>query len=396
MFGNRATGALVDILDTDTQRGPWEHKAFVPAPLPAESPELSPRTYRVVANARAAIAALDSTARQLPNPTLLRQPTLRREAQSTSALEGTYAPLGEVLTADNDEPPTQDMREILNYVTIADQAFRWVDDERPVSLSLLCGLQGRLVRRTPADTDGAGDVRKIQVVIGRRSDAKPGDTPVEAARFVPSPPGDDLRARVSDLVDWMRVDRSDEIDPVVAAAMSHYQFETLHPFEDGNGRIGRLLVVVYLYGHGILSEPTLTVSPWFEARRTEYYDRLLAVSCNGEWDQWIEFFAQGIRESADQTRRQMLALVQVQEELKEEVRASKLRADSAQLLVDYAVANVSFTVRGVQRDLALSYGRANGLVNQLVTLEILRPLNQSGYNRRFFAPRVFDTLIQSA
>lgn len=115
----------------------------------------------------------------------------------------------------------------------------------------------------------------------------------------------------------------------------------------------------------------LTVSPWFEARRLEYYDRLLAVSCVGEWDQWVSFFAQGLEESAQTTRGQMLQLVEVQSTLKEPIRASSLRADSAHALVDYAVANPSFTVRQVERDLALSYGRANGLVAQLVDLGVM-------------------------
>ncbi len=113
------------------------------------------------------------------------------------------------------------------------------------------------------------------------------------------------------------------------------------------------------------------MSPWFEARRLEYYDRLLAVSCVGEWDQWVSFFAQGLEESAQTTRGQMLQLVEVQSTLKEPIRASSLRADSAHALVDYAVANPSFTVRQVERDLALSYGRANGLVAQLVDLGVM-------------------------
>ena len=216
--------------------------------------------------------------------------------------------------------------------------------------------------------------------------------PVKAARFVPAPPGADLEANVHDLVRWMARDHTGTIDPVVASALSHYQFETLHPFHDGNGRIGRLLIVLQLYAHGTLSEPTLTVSPWFEARRLEYYDRLLAVSCVGEWDQWVSFFAQGLEESAQTTRGQMLQLVEVQSTLKEPIRASSLRADSAHALVDYAVANPSFTVRQVERDLALSYGRANGLVAQLVDLGVMAETGET-YRRRFFSPDVIDVLL---
>lgn len=396
MSGNSKTGSLVAINGSDAQLGPWRHQAFVPDPLGYQSPSLSPKTYLEIANARAALAALDSTARRLPNPQLLRRPTLQREAQSTSALEGTYAPLSDVLTVDEDSaPPGSNLREILNYVIMANHAFRSVADRRPLSTPLLTELQAILVRGTPAEGRHSGQIRDIQVVIGRRRDVDPSELPVRAARFIPPPPGDDLRANVRDLLDWISADHSAEIDPVVAAAMAHYQFETLHPFHDGNGRIGRLLVVLQLYSQGVLSEPTLTVSPWFEARRTDYYDHLLAVSTHGDWDAYLRFFSTGIRESADSTHRQMLALVAAQEELKDVLRASPLRADTAHLLVDYAIANSSFTVRSVQRDLSISYGRANKLVGQLVELGILQALHGVEYNRRFFAPRVMQVILEA-
>src|SRR5450631_2277677 len=123
MFAKSSSGVLVPIHGIDPRRGPWEHRAFVPNRLPEESPHLSPRTYLLVADARAALGALDSTAQQLPNPQLLRRPALRREAQSTSALEGTYAPLSEVLTAADDQPDNAHLREIFNYVAAAEHAF---------------------------------------------------------------------------------------------------------------------------------------------------------------------------------------------------------------------------------------------------------------------------------
>jgi Fic family protein len=395
IFGDRSAGQLAPISGSDARQGEWEHRAFIPDPLPPKMPDLSPQTYMAVANARAALASLDSTARQLPNPTLLRRPTLRREAQSTSALEGTYAPLSDVLTADDEAPQTANLREILNYVSMADHAFAWVAEGRELSVTLLCELQRLLVHGTPVEGTASGDIRNVQVVIGRRGSARPDDVPVKASRFIP-PPGDDLRAQVQDLVSWTRADHSAAIDPVVLAAMAHYQFETLHPFHDGNGRIGRLLVLLNLFSTGTLSEPTLTVSPWFESRREEYYDRLLGVSTDGDWDRWVNFFSVGIRESADLTHRQMLALVRVQEQLKDQIRASRLRADSAHLLVDYAVAHPSFTVRSVEKDISLSYGRANKLVGQLVDLGILDSVDGNNYNRRFFAPQVLRVLVEQA
>ena len=146
---------------------------------------------------------------------------------------------------------------------------------------------------------------------------------------------------------------------------------------------------------GVLVEPTLTVSPWFEARRGQYYDRLLGVSARDDLDSYLRFFAEGLRQAADTTRHEMVALVAVQTELKDVIRASPLRADSAHALVDLAVANPTFTVRKVEAELGISYGRANKLVGQLVELGILDVVDPDAYKRRFFAPRVLQVLSRS-
>lgn len=395
MFKNDSMGELVDISGSDPKLGDWAHKAFVPADLGRDEPELAGATHRAIADARAALAALDATARQLPNPYLLRTPSLRREAQSTSALEGTYAPLDDVLTADEDAPATAEMTEILNYVAMAGAGFAWIGQGRPLTLGLVEDLQGRLMRGTPLEGE-SGRLRTSQVVIGRREDASAGMAHVHASRFVPVPPGDQLRVGIVALFDWLREDHRGAIDPVVAVGMAHYQFETLHPFRDGNGRLGRYLIVASLLALGVLDEPTLTVSPWFEARRSRYYDALLAVSTEGDWDSYLAFFARGLAASATSTREQMLKLAAVQEELKEVVRGSALRSAHAADLVDLAVANPSFTVRKVESELGLSYGRANGLVKQLVDLQVLRPVNPDAQPRRFAAPLVLQVLLGGA
>jgi Fic family protein len=192
----------------------------------------------------------------------------------------------------------------------------------------------------------------------------------------------------------MAADHTRRLDPVAASGMGHYQFETLHPFHDGTGRIGRLLMTVQLAKTGVLREPTLTVSPWFEVRRTEYYDRLLAVSTESDWDGWLSFYSAGLEESAVDTRNQLLDLVAVRKELQEAVRDSTLRAQTAYSLVDYAVAHTSFTVKQVQKDLDVSYGRANRLVEQLVDLDVLQPLRSTAYARRFYAPKVLEVLVR--
>lgn len=391
LFGNESPGRLVAI-SGDDERGSWTHQAFVPDPLPVESPVLMGQTYRVVADARAALAALDSTAQQLPEPTLFRQPALRREAQSTSALEGTYAPLARVLEADEETPDNLDMREILNYVRMAEHGFGWVADGRPLNASVVLDLQRILMEGLPL-APSSGRVRDVQVVIGLREGVGRSQPAVQGARFVPSPPGAQLEADLRAAVDWIATDHSRHIDPVVAAAMAHYQFEALHPFRDGNGRIGRYLIVLHLLHQGVISEPTLTVSPWFEARRSEYYDRLLAVSTVGDWDGFVGFFATGLQAAAELTRRQMLALSRVREELRSVVRASRLRADTAVALIDVAVARPTFTVRQAHEALGVSYPRANTVVGQLMELGVLNVVDPDAYKRRFFAPRVLDVLL---
>lgn len=394
LFQNAPFGTLVPINGSLPGGGAWEHWAFLPHPLPDDSPELSGRAYRHVGDARAALSALDSTAQRLPNPRLFRSSTLRLEAQSTAALEGTYEPLARVLTADSDDVQDPSLREVLNYVNVADTAFRWMEEGRGWSLSGLAGLQGALVQGTPSERENSGQVRPVQVVVGRREGVAPSEIPIKAARYVPPPPGADLDARLRDLVTWMQTSHGGRIDPVVAAAMGHYAFEALHPFHDGNGRLGRLLIVLQLCASGVLTEPTLSVSTWFEARRTEYYDALLDVSTEGDWSTWVEFFAQGLAESAEAARRRMLALAAVQTELKERLQSTPIRTGNARLLVDLAVGQPTFTVAQAARALGIGNAGAKKLIDSLVTHEVLAAYGERVYGRRFHAPRVLDVLLE--
>lgn len=393
LFVNREIGQLVSITGEDRLLGNWTHSAFVASALPAEPPSLQPTTYFAIADARAALANLDSTARQLPNPRLFRNPALRREAQSTSELEGTYAPLSDVLTADENSPTTSELREILNYVVMADYGFQCIEEGRAITTGLLEELQGVLMKGTPLEQE-SGKLRSTQVVVGRRPEASPGEFPIVASRFVPSPPGIYLEGGMASLMEWLASPAALDLDPVLAAAMTHYQFETLHPFTDGNGRLGRYLVVLQLLRSETLSEPTLTVSPWFESRRREYYDHLLRVSTDGDWDSFVRFFANGLTHAAKSTQDELLRLSQVQDSLHEIVRNSPLRADTAHSVVDIAVANPTFTVATVQSVLGVSYARALKLVNQLGELGILEALDPNAYQRRYFSPLVLAVLTQ--
>ncbi|MFT3876669.1 MAG: Fic family protein [Propioniciclava sp.] len=394
LFQKAPFGTLVPISGSLPGGNTWEHWAFLPNPLPDDSPELSGRAYRYVGDARAALAALDATAQRLPNPRLFRSSALRLEAQSTAALEGTYEPLARVLAADSDDVQDPSLREVLNYVIVAEAAFSWAEEGRRWSMPGLASLQGVLVRGTPSEREHSGQVRPVQVVIGRREGTPPSEIPIKAARYVPPPPGADLEARLRDLIAWMQADHGGRIDPVVAAAMGHYGFEALHPFHDGNGRLGRLLIVLQLYASGVLTEPTLSVSTWFEARRTEYYDALLGVSTDGDWSTWVEFFAQGLAESAEAAHRRMLALAAVQTELKEHLQSTPIRTGNARLLVDFAVGQPTFTVAQAAKTLGIGNAGAKKLIDSLVHHGILAAYDERVYGRRFHAPRVLDVLLK--
>jgi cell filamentation protein, protein adenylyltransferase len=309
-------GTVVPITGTDALTGrEFEHFAYVPNPLPAEV-ELRSATWKQVAAAEAALGRLDQASQQFPEPALLRRPALRREAQSTSALEGTYAPFETVLASETEERrglPVE-LREVLNYVVAAEEGFSWVQD-RPINVGLVEHLQSVLVADTPGERHDPGRIRERQVFIGSRG------LPIEDSRFVPPPPGASLRAAVSDWIDWLNQPPAD-LPPVVRAAMAHYQFEALHPFFDGNGRIGRLLIAMSFVRERVLREPILVVSPWFEARRNAYQDGLLNLSVTGQWDDWIGFFATGVGEAADTTRLRVERLMAWREQALERVRAA--------------------------------------------------------------------------
>ncbi len=381
-----SVGAIVPISGHDGRFGEdYEHWAFVPNPLPALV-DLSPATWRLVSDAMLSLGRLDEAGRQVPNPGVLRRPTLRREAQSTSALEGTYAPLSEILELDPDDlhpaPRSPELREILNYVRAAEHGYAIIR-ERGISLGMLGELHRLLVAGTPADGAMSGRVRDHQVVIG------PPGSRVEEARFVPPPPGPDLEIALRDWVSW--VEGPSELPIVVRAGLAHYQFETLHPFNDGNGRIGRLLIVLQLLRDGVLHEPLLTVSPWFEARRREYQDRLRRVSETGDWDEWVAFFAEAVAAQAASTTDKVRQLLAYQDETRALARQRGLRGLAVDL-IEGLIAYPILTTGWVADVHDVSRQAATTAIRRLVEAGILRETTGRSYGRVFAADEVIRIL----
>jgi Fic family protein len=358
-------GKLVPIVGPDpTTHEIVEGCAYLPDPLPT-SLTLSTATWNEVNAATAALARLDGAARLVPNPALLRRPALRREAQSTSALEGTYAPFADVLAADPEDQRrlSAELREILNFEQMAELGFSW-PEERPLSMSMLGDLQQTLVRGTAGELSDAGGIRDRIVVIGARGGG------LRDARYVPPPPGDQLKSGVEALLEWIA--SPPPIPTVVQTALVHYQFESLHPYSDGNGRLGRLLVIIQLLRGAVIREPLLVVSPWFEQRREAYQDALLRLSCDGDWDTWTSFFAQGVAASAAESQRKVERLVELQKELRARVQRAGKRGASERLAADL-VGSPYVARNTVAARYGLSGQGARNAINALEALGILEP-----------------------
>ena len=381
---NSPVGDLVPISGSDGRTGAhYEHLAYLARAMP-RSVDLTAQTWTAVAGAEAELARLDQAARQIPEPSLLRRPALRREAQSTSALEGTFAPLEDVLESEVEDRAQLrlEVREILNYVVAAEEAFGWIG-ERPLTVSLIESLQRTLVQGTPGEYSDAGRLRNRHVFIGPR------DAPIQEARFVPAPFGDQLRAGVDDWIAWVN-DPPAHMPAVVQAGLAHYQFETLHPFSDGNGRIGRLLIVLQLMRQNVLRHPILVVSPWFEARRTEYQDALLRVSQTGDWDTWIRFFVTGVRAAAATTHERVDALLTWQEEALARVRDAGV-SGVAERLAGELIGAPMLRATTVSRRHQVSHQGAMNALRRLAELGLVQEETRNG--RIIFTARRVVALI---
>lgn len=356
-------GRLVPISDRDQRWGVYSYYAFIPSPLPASIP-LGEETSARVADAAMAVGRLDSTAQQLPNPQLLVRPALAREAVSTSALEGTFAPISEVLEGEivGRDALSAPGREVLNYM---DAAFEGIGllKERPISLNMLARLQAILVRGTRGDSYDAGQVRQRQVYIG------PEDQPIEQARFVPPPPGDDLRDGITAWERWIHADTATHL--LVRIAVGHYQFEALHPFSDGNGRLGRLIVALQLVEEGVMRHPLLTISDWLKPRKEEYKDGLLRVSKTGDFDSWVGFFCGGIKAEAELAVERINRLLRLRNEFVNRVRTSGSRASTARSVAEQLIGFPLVDIPWVARQHSVSYPTAKDAVERLVELGLL-------------------------
>jgi Fic family protein len=362
-----------------------ESWAFVPHPLP---PKLDMAAIvGPLTRAAQMLGELNGVGRMLPNPYLLIRPFSRREAVASSSLEGTITTLPDLFQYEAGAKARtlrSETREVHNYVRAMEHANRRLK-ELPVSLRLIREIHEILmdhVHWTRGSRMPAGEFRREQNWIG----SEPG--PI--ARFVPPPPAEMLPA-LNALERYIRTPPNPELPFLVRLALVHYQFETIHPFSDGNGRVGRLLIPLMLHEEGSLAQPLLYLSAFFERHRDQYIDRLYRVSRDGAWVEWIGFFLKGIEEQSRDgviRARRLLDLRSTYRERLQQARASALLPRIIDLVFESPVLHVPM----VAKELGITYRSAQQNVQKLVTAGILRDLGEGLRPRMFIAEEVIDAV----
>jgi len=333
--------------------GPHSYVAYFPAPIP-RSLELPSAIARLLGDAEAELGQLAAAGRLLPNPDLLLRPYLLREALASTRIEGTQASMAEVLEADaTGGPPNADVEEVVNYAA----AMRWGLerlDELPLSSRLLCEMHRRLMDGVRGRELAPGELRTSQNWIGA-----PGST-IETAQFVPPPPGELAKL----LADWERFAHEEpEMPLLVQNALLHSQFETIHPFLDGNGRLGRLLLVFFLVARGRLGAPLLYLSAYVERHRQAYYDGLQAIREKGNPIPWIELFLTAVQTQASDAVRRAQRIVELREQYRQA--AMTIGTANAMALVELICENPVVTTRSIEGRLGVSRPTALRLLRRM-------------------------------
>lgn len=355
--------------------------AFVPNPLPREA-ALSPSLIVALDKASRAVATLAGVGETIPNPTILVRPFMRREAVLSSSIEGTYASLSDLFLyeASDEAHPRGDVREVANYVRALEQGLRLLE-RLPISLRLINQTHERLLRGVRGEDKHPGELRTEQVHIG-----VPG-TPIEEARYVP-PPADLVRDL---LLDWERfANEALPLPPLIACAMLHYQFEAIHPYLDGNGRIGRLLITLFLCAKGVLPAPLLYLSAYFDKQRAQYYDRLFNVSAEGDWEGWINFFLEGVEQQSWDAIARIRQVRAIHERHMNVARERQL-SGNAMRLIEELLARPYMTAPRASAFLGITNPGARAVLGKLVAAGILEAVPDS-WPRLYLAREVLQAL----
>lgn len=342
------------------------------------------RMVGLLSRADQAVGRLDGVTRTLPNPDLFLAMYVRREAVLSSQIEGTQSTLEDVLSYELDprqrEIP-QDVEEVVNYVRAMNYGLERLAT-LPLSLRLIREIHAELLRGVRGADRMPGEFRVTQNWIGS------GDAPINQAIFVP-PPVPQMRDALDNLEAFLH---EEQLPLLVRCALAHAQFETIHPFLDGNGRVGRLLITFQLVHGDVLHRPLLYLSHYLKRRRAEYYDRLMAVREDGNWEGWTNFFLRGIAETAEEATTTAEAIVRLQEEHRGLVQDQGLGINGLRML-DLLFQRPLFNVNLVRDELGIAFNTANKLVEQTAAIGIVKEVT-GGQRFRVFRYTPYWRLLQ--
>ena len=348
--------------------------AYFPAPIP-RTIDLSRSLQRRLADAEAALGRLAGVGEMLPNPHLLIRPYLLREALASTRIEGTRATMSELFEADAGDPPNADVEEVVNYV----EALEWGLGEvqrLPLSVRLLREMHARLMAGVRGRERRPGELRTTQNWIGAANST------IETARFVPPPP-DELAGLMSD---WERfANEEPEMPLLIQNALLHSQFETIHPFLDGNGRLGRLLLVFFLVHRGRLPAPLLYLSAYLERHRQSYYDALSASRETGDEAPWLELYLTAVETQARDAVARARRIVEVRERYL--TSAASMTTTNGRALVDLVCESPLVTTRQVEERLDVSRPTALRLLRQLAERGVLSEAKRGPRGQRRYVAR---------
>lgn len=350
------------------------YKSFRPSALPPEPPlVIDERLLKLLVDANKQLAQLDTASQLIPNIELFVSMYVRKEALMSSQIEGTQCTLEDILDPQLDASVNADVSDVINYVKAAKFALERLKT-LPICSRLLRETHAVLMEGVRGQEKSPGEFRRSQNWIG------PAGSSLKNARYIP-PNVEDMEIAMSDLEKY--INESDRYDPLIQAALIHYQFETIHPFLDGNGRMGRLLILLYLMEKNLLSKPVIYVSYFLKMNQIEYYDRISEVRRNGNYEQWVGFFLEAVGSAARDTLESVRQLSTLHEENISRLPKSNRRRDNVRELFDYLEQHPIIEIKQTAADLEVSYNTASAAVKKLMELGILKETTNAARNRVF-------------
>ena len=354
--------------------GEATYKSFKPAPLPPK-PELNIDSDMVkkLVDANRDLVRLDTAAKLIPNVDLFISMYVRKEALISSQIEGTQCTLDDVLDPDADENTNLEVGDVINYVKACSFAIERLKT-LPLCNRLLREIHEELLSGVRGEEKSPGEFRRSQNWIGAAN------CTLNEARYIP-PNVEDMNVALSDLEKYMN--EGDEYDPLIRIALIHYQFETIHPFLDGNGRVGRLMILLYLLEQGLISTPVIYISYFLKKNQIEYYDRISEVRKKGNYEQWVSFFLEAVSSAAKDSLATIEKLTELHNRNITVLPTTSRKNDNVRRLFDYVEQYPIIDIKRTAAALGISFNTTSAAVNKLVEAGILKETTNASRNRVF-------------